>query len=76
MTQQTAICFVLLVAAAVNSMFQLTLQVFEYLDTDLKRFMDKNGKGPSHPLPAKLIKVNPLKLCQMTWHCLTFAVLS
>lgn len=31
--------------------------VFEYLNTDLKRFMDRNGKGPAHPLPKPLIKV-------------------
>lgn len=30
--------------------------VFEYLNTDLKRFMDRNGKGPAHPLPKPLIK--------------------
>ena len=33
------------------------VQVFEYLSTDLKKFMDRNGKGPSHPLDPKLIKV-------------------
>ncbi len=33
------------------------LQVFEYLTTDLKKYMDRNGKGPAHPLDHKLIKV-------------------
>ncbi len=33
------------------------LQVFEYLSTDLKKFMDRNGKGPSNPLCPRLIKV-------------------
>lgn len=33
------------------------LQVFEYLSTDLKKFMDRNGKGPNYPLNPKLIKV-------------------
>lgn len=37
--------------------------VFEYLNTDLKRFMDRNGKGPAHPLPKPLIKV--LCMCTM-----------
>jgi cyclin-dependent kinase len=31
--------------------------VFEYLDTDLKKFMDLNGRGPEKPLPQALIKV-------------------
>jgi hypothetical protein len=33
------------------------LQVFEYLTMDMKRFMDRNGKGPAHPLPTATIKV-------------------
>ena len=24
--------------------------VFEFLQTDLKKWMDRNGKGPAHPL--------------------------
>lgn len=32
-------------------------QVFEYLSTDLKKWMDRNGKGPAHPLPKQIIKV-------------------
>jgi hypothetical protein len=35
----------------------LRWQVFEYCDTDLKRWMDRNGKGPSNPLPTEQIKV-------------------
>lgn len=31
--------------------------VFEYLSTDLKKFMDRNGKGPANPLPQDLVKV-------------------
>lgn len=31
--------------------------VFEYLSTDLKKYMDRNGKGPNHPLPPELVKV-------------------
>lgn len=33
------------------------LQVFEYLTTDLKRYMDRNGKGPAYPLPTPTVKV-------------------
>lgn len=33
------------------------LQVFEYLSTDLKKFMDRTGKGNANPMPPKLIKV-------------------
>ncbi len=36
---------------------KLVLQVFEYLSTDLKKFMDRNGKGPNFPLNPRLIKV-------------------
>ena len=30
--------------------------VFEYLDTDLKKYMDMTGKGPSNPLPKSIVK--------------------
>lgn len=30
--------------------------VFEFLSTDLKKFMDKTGKGPANPLPVQLVK--------------------
>ena len=33
------------------------LQVFEYLSTDLKKWMDKSGKGPAYPLPLVTVKV-------------------
>ena len=32
-------------------------QVFEYLDTDLKKFMDLTGRGPTNPLPKSLVQV-------------------
>jgi hypothetical protein len=32
-------------------------QVFEYLTTDLKRYMDRNGKGPAYPLTTQTVKV-------------------
>ena len=34
-------------------------QVFEYLDTDLKKYMDLTGRGPAHPLPRSTVKVRP-----------------
>lgn len=33
------------------------VQVFEYLTTDLKKYMDRTGKGPNFPLPKPVIKV-------------------
>ena len=40
-------------------------QVFEYLTTDLKKFMDSTGKGPkSAPMPTMQIKVSS-QLCKM-----------
>lgn len=41
-----------------NSVMMLSLQVFEFLSTDLKKYMDRNGKGPAHPLPADMVKVS------------------
>ncbi len=39
-------------------------QVFEYLSTDLKKYMDRNGKGPSNPMHPDVIKVwSPRKPC-------------
>lgn len=37
-------------------------QVFEYINTDMKKWMDRHGKGPAHPLPKAHIKVG-------TWVC-------
>jgi cyclin-dependent kinase len=31
--------------------------VFEYLSTDLKKYMDAIGKGPAFPLAPELVKV-------------------
>lgn len=33
------------------------VQVFEFLSTDLKKYMDRNGKGPTNPLPPEMVKV-------------------
>lgn len=30
--------------------------VFEFLSTDLKKWMDRNGKGPAHPLDPQIVK--------------------
>lgn len=31
--------------------------VFEYLDSDLKKFIDSYGRGSGNPIPAKTIQV-------------------
>jgi cyclin-dependent kinase len=31
--------------------------VFEYLDTDLKKYIDSYGRGNKNPLPTSIIKV-------------------
>jgi cyclin-dependent kinase len=31
--------------------------VFEYLDSDLKKYIDSHGRGNSNPIPAKTIQV-------------------
>lgn len=33
------------------------LQVFEFCSTDLKKFMDRTGKGNANPMPVMQIKV-------------------
>ena len=50
----TQTCCILLKARRLT---KLVLQVFEYLSTDLKKFMDRKGKGPNFPLDPMLIKV-------------------
>ena len=42
--------------------------MFEYLDTDLKKFMDLNGRGPAHPLPKSTVQSFMYQLCKgMAW---------
>lgn len=43
--------------------------VFEYVNTDLKKWMDRNGKGPAHPLPKHIIKNIMYQLCKGLAHC-------
>ncbi|CAL5220802.1 g2876 [Coccomyxa viridis] len=43
--------------------------VFEYLSTDLKKFMDRNGKGPNFPLDPRLIKSFMYQLVKGVAHC-------
>jgi hypothetical protein len=38
------------------------VQVFEYLDTDLKKYMDRTGRGPSNPLPKETVRVSATEL--------------
>mmetsp|Transcript_691 Transcript_691/g.1836 ORF Transcript_691/g.1836 Transcript_691/m.1836 type:complete len:315 (-) Transcript_691:530-1474(-) len=43
--------------------------VFEYLSTDLKKWMDRNGKGPAHPLPKTVVKNLLYQLIKGLAHC-------
>ncbi|KAK8301908.1 hypothetical protein V6Z11_D04G049900 [Gossypium hirsutum] len=50
--------------------------VFEYLDTDLKKFMDSHRKGPNpRPLPPSLIQSFLFQLCKGVAHCHSHGVL-
>ncbi|OIW16986.1 hypothetical protein TanjilG_32853 [Lupinus angustifolius] len=50
--------------------------VFEYLDTDLKKFIDSHRKGPNpRPLPPSLIQSFLFQLCKGVAHCHSHGVL-
>ncbi|KAF3340720.1 cyclin-dependent kinase B1-1 [Carex littledalei] len=50
--------------------------VFEFLDTDLKKFIDSYRKGPSaRPLPPNVIKSFMYQLCKGVAHCHKHGVL-
>ncbi|KAJ9185515.1 hypothetical protein P3X46_005142 [Hevea brasiliensis] len=50
--------------------------VFEYLDTDLKKFIDSHRKGPNpRPLPPGLIQSFLFQLCKGVAHCHSHGVL-
>ncbi|XP_073154577.1 cell division control protein 2 homolog C [Henckelia pumila] len=50
--------------------------VFEYLDTDLKKFIDSHRKGPNpRPLPQQLIQSFLYQLCKGVSHCHSHGVL-
>ncbi|CAI7757783.1 unnamed protein product [Closterium sp. NIES-53] len=49
--------------------------VFEYLDTDLKKYMDALGKGPSHPLDPKIVKNFMYQLLIGVAHCHSHGVM-
>ncbi|CAL1398440.1 unnamed protein product [Linum trigynum] len=50
--------------------------VFEYLDTDLKKFIDSHRKGPNpRPLPPTLIQSFLFQLCKGVAHCHSHGVL-
>jgi hypothetical protein len=53
----------------------LRLQVFEYLTTDLKKYMDRNGKGPNFPLPKTTIKVRQTAGNRMLQNRVTFCII-
>ena len=43
-------------------------QVFEFLSTDLKKYMERTGKGPENPLDLDLVKVSPATPYARTAH--------
>lgn len=43
--------------------------VFEYMTTDLKRWMDKNGRGPNYPLSKEIVKSMTYQLIKGVAHC-------
>ncbi|KAI9084487.1 hypothetical protein K1719_033475 [Acacia pycnantha] len=50
--------------------------VFEYLDTDLKKYIDSHRKGPNpRPLAASLIQSFLFQLCKGVAHCHSHGVL-
>ncbi|KAJ9530012.1 hypothetical protein QJQ45_023291 [Haematococcus lacustris] len=49
--------------------------VFEYLQTDLKKWMDRNGKGPAYPIPKNVIKNLLYQLVKGLAHCHKHGVL-
>nr|GMC79192.1 cell division control protein 2 homolog C [Ipomoea batatas] len=50
--------------------------VFEYLDTDLKKYIDSHRKGPNpRPLPPTLIQSFLYQLCKGVAHCHSHGVL-
>ncbi|KAJ8647851.1 hypothetical protein MRB53_000874 [Persea americana] len=50
--------------------------VFEYLDTDLKKFIDSHRRGPNpRPLPVSVIQSFLYQLCKGVAHCHSHGVL-
>lgn len=50
--------------------------VFEYLDTDLKKYIDSHREAPNpSPLPPSLIQSFLFQLCKGIAHCLSHGVL-
>ncbi|CAN6575913.1 unnamed protein product [Malus baccata var. baccata] len=50
--------------------------VFEYLDTDLKKFIDSHRKGPNpRPMPPSLVQSFMYQLCKGVAHCHSHGVL-
>ncbi|BDA41628.1 Cyclin-dependent kinase B1-1 [Coccomyxa sp. Obi] len=43
--------------------------VFEFLSTDLKKYMERTGKGPENPLPPALVKSFMYQLIKGVAHC-------
>ncbi|KAH8934074.1 hypothetical protein BDL97_18G064800 [Sphagnum fallax] len=49
--------------------------VFEYLDTDLKKYIDSHGRGNKNPLPTSIIKSFMYQLCKGVAHCHSHGVM-
>ncbi|PNH07529.1 Cyclin-dependent kinase B1-1 [Tetrabaena socialis] len=49
--------------------------VFEYLHTDMKKWMDRTGKGPANPLPTQQIKSMVYQLIKGVAYCHMHGVL-
>ncbi|CAM6027546.1 unnamed protein product [Sphagnum balticum] len=49
--------------------------VFEYLDTDLKKYIDAHGRGTKNPLPTNIIKSFMYQLCKGVAHCHSHGVM-
>ncbi|KAI4353608.1 hypothetical protein L6164_002543 [Bauhinia variegata] len=62
--------------AAAAASKPLLYLVFEYLDTDLKKFIDSHRKGPNpRPLPPSLVQSFLFQLCKGVAHCHSHGVL-
>lgn len=49
--------------------------VFEYLDTDLKKYIDAHGRSNKNPLPTNIIKSFMYQLCKGVAHCHSHGVM-
>ena len=50
--------------------------MFEFCDTDLKKYMDLTGRGPANPLPHKVVQSFMYQLCKGLAHLHSHGVIS